>query len=375
VIVLKHLSIVVATAAALLSATAAPAGATGVGDVQKAMEELAATPGVVGAIGGAYVDGRSAGRGTAGSRLLDGEGGAIPAGSRFRIGSQTKTMVATVLLQLVEEGRIGLDDKLADVLPEVIGMVERADEITVQQMVQHTSGIPDWYSLAGSTDPRFDVFDFTTYYRPIDVVETTRGLPRTGEPGEKFTYSNTNYTLIGMIIERVSGRSLARELDRRLFRPLGMTRTYDVAKPPQGIDGPHGHGYWPDATGTPRDVDRLNASWGTGAGGVISTTRDVSAFQRAFYQGKLLPPELQEIITRGPGGGRQATGECEDNLRVFGGSAPGYLTLTFTTIDGRQQFVISVTRSTTNDFAIFPAMFEAGEAVLCPTRPWRQTVS
>jgi D-alanyl-D-alanine carboxypeptidase len=371
------MSIAAATAAALLLTTTSPtspamaAGAPAIGDVQQAMENLAQTPGVVGAIGGAYVDGEPAGRGTAGSRLLNGKGGTIPADSRFRIGSQTKMMVATVLLQLVEAGRLGLDDKLADLLPEVAadGLVERADEITVQQLVQHTSGIPDWFYQSGSTEPAFDVFDFTTYYRPIDIVKMTRGRPRTGEPGETFTYSNTNFTLIGMIIERTTGHTLAAELDRRLFRPLSMTRTYQPTKPPEGIKGPHGHGYYPDSTGTLRDVHRFNASWGNGAGGVISTTQDVSTFQRAFDQGRLLPPSLQEILTGGPGGNgraQQNTGRCGGDLRLFGGSAPGYTSLILFSTDGRQQFQISVTRSTADDNAIIPAMVIAGEAVLCP---------
>lgn len=352
-------------------ATAAPAR---VGNVQGAMEKLVQTPGVVGAIGGAYVDGKPAGTGTAGSRLLNGKGGTIPADSRFAIGSQTKAMVATALLQLVEESRIGLGDELADLLPEVAadGMVERADEITVQQLIQHTSGIPDFWSRNGSTEPAFDVFDFSTHYSPIDIVETTRGLPRTGGPGETFAYSNTNYTLIGMIIERVTGHTLADELDRRLFRPLGMTRTYALTKPPEGIKGPHGHGYHPDSTGALHDMHRANASWGFGAGNVVSTTHDVSAFQRAFDQGRLLPPSLQEILTHGPrveGDGsrtQQDTDGCADDLRFQGGSGLGYTTLILYSTDGRQQFEISVTRST-GDSAIIPAMVEAGQAVLCPT--------
>ncbi|MEV4575497.1 serine hydrolase domain-containing protein [Nonomuraea jabiensis] len=363
------------TVAALLLATAAPAtaaggpggtGGTGVGDVQQAMESLARTPGVVGAIGGAYVDGKPAGSGTAGSRLLNGQGGTIPAGSRFAIGSQTKMMVATVVLQLVEQGRLGLGDKLADLLPEVAagGLVERAGEITVQQLIQHTSGIPDWWSRNGSDEPAFDVFDFTTYYRPIDIVAMTRGLPRTGEPGEKFAYSNTNYTLLGMIIEKVTGGTLADELARRLFRPLGMTRTYALTKPPEGIKGPHGHGYYPDSTGTPRDMHHSNASWGFGAGNVVSTTHDVSAFQRAFDQGKLLPPSLRKILTGG-GSGQQDTGQCQDDLKMQGGSGLGYTTLILFSTDGRRQFEMSVTRST-GDSAIIPEMVKAGEAVLCP---------
>ncbi|MFC7585697.1 serine hydrolase domain-containing protein [Nonomuraea antimicrobica] len=358
--------------AALLLATASPAtaaGATTIGDVQRAMETLAKTPGVVGTIGGAYMDGKPAGRGTAGSRLLNGKGGTIPAGSRFRIGSQSKTMVATVLLQLVEEGRLSLDDKLADLLPEVAadGLVERASEIIVQQLVQHTSGIPDWFHQSGSTEPAFDVFDFTTYHRPIDIVKMTRGRPRTGEPGETYTYSNTNYTLIGMIIEKVTGHTLARELDRRLFRLLGMTETYQVTKPPESITGPHGHGYYPDSTGALRDVHRFNASWGNGAGGVVSTTHDISTFRRAFDQGKLLPPSLQAVLTGGSA--QQGTGLCGGKLKgqMLGGSAPGLTTLTFSSADGRQQFAISITRSTVDDNAIVPAMIKTVEAVLCTT--------
>ncbi|MEV4889223.1 serine hydrolase domain-containing protein [Nonomuraea sp. NPDC055795] len=338
------------------------------------METLAKTPGVVGAIGGAYVDGKLAGRGTAGSRLLNGKGGPIPADSRFYIGSQTKAMVGTVLLQLVDKGKIGLDDKLADLVPEVAadGLVERAGEITVQQLIQHTSGIPDWWSRPGSSAPAFDVFDFTTYFRPLDVVETTRGLPRTGEPGKKFAYSNTNYTILGMIIERVTGRSLADALDRSLFRPLGMTRTYALTKPPQGIKGPHGHGYYPDSTGTLRDMHRANASLGFGAGNIVSTTRDVSAFQRAFTLGKLLPPPLQKILGGGPrggdggGGAGQGTESCEDDLNMQGGSGLGYTTLILYSSDGRKQFEISVTRTVTDDSAIISAMGKAGQAVLCP---------
>ncbi|WP_164903628.1 serine hydrolase domain-containing protein [Nonomuraea polychroma] len=370
-------TITAATAATLLLAatspvTAASTRSAAIGDVQQAMDALAKTPGVVGAISGAYVDGKPAGQGSAGSRLLDGKGGRIPAGSRFRIGSQSKQMVATVLLQLVDEGKLGLDDKLGDLLPEVAadGLVERAGEITVRQLIQHTSGIPDWFRRGTSTAPAFDVFDFTTYYRPIDIVKMTRGWPRTGEPGEKFAYSNTNYTLIGMIIEKVTGHTLADALKRRVFRPLGMTRTYQLTKPPEGIKGPHGHGYYPDSTGTLRDVHRFNASYGNGAGGVVSTTHDVSAFQRAFTQGKLLPPSLQQVLTQPPagGGGQQGSGLCGGRLKgnMPGGSAPGLTALTFASADGRLQFAMSVTLKTADTHSVIPAMIKAVEAVLCP---------
>lgn len=368
----------VAGVAMLIMAPAGPATAapTRAGDVQKAMEELAKAPGVVGAVGGAYVDGRSIGLGSAGSRLLDGKGGRIPANARFRIGSQTKQMVATVVLQLVDEGRLGVDDKLADLLPVVVekDLVTRADEITVRQMIRHTSGIPDWYAGKPNPDgsegeePSFDVFDFTTHYRPLDLVQWSRSRPRTGEPGEKWSYSNTNYTLLGMIVERLTGHDLSAEMETRLFRPLGMTKTYLPVKPPEGIKGPHGHGYYPDADGRLRDVDRFNASIAGAAGGVVSTAHDVSAFQRAFNQGRLLPPELQRVLTdRLPAAPRtRDNGRCGDDLYIVGGTAPGFLAMTFYSEDGRRQFAMSFTLSAKVS-AVQIDVSKAVETVFCPS--------
>lgn len=352
-------------------AVAAPAR---VGNVQLAMQELAKAPGVVGAVGAAYVDGRSVGQGSGGSRLLNGAGGSIPANARFRIWSQTKQMVGTVALQLVDEGRLGVDDKLGDLLPVVVrkDLVTRAGDITVRQMLQHTSGIPDWYAAPGGNpeDPSFDPFDFTTHYRPLDLVKWSRERPRTGEPGEKYSYSSTNYTLLGMIVERVTGQPLAAELSRRLFGPFGMTRTYLTVRPPEGIQGPHGHGYYPDSTGKVRDVDRYNASLaGAGAGGVVSTAYDVSAYQRAFTQGRLLPPALQRILTqplpsqrRPAGSGRDS---CGDDFKILGGDGPGSIAMTFYSDDGRRQLAISVTLTGKDNSAAGQAMGAAVESVFC----------
>ncbi|MFH8988129.1 serine hydrolase domain-containing protein [Streptomyces sp. NPDC017940] len=370
-------------------ATAAPARSGG--NVQEAVEELARIPGVVGVVGGAYVDGKSLGLGSAGSRLLDGEGGRIPPNARFRIWSQTKQMVATVVLKLVEKGALGVDDTLGDLLPEVVeqDLVTRADEITVRQMLRHTSGIPDWYAGKPNPDgsegePSFDVFDFTTPYRPLDLVRWSRGRPRTGEPGEKWTYSNTNYTLLGMVVEKVTGRDLATELRTRLFAPLGMTRTYLMVRPPDGVKGPHGHGYYPDTEGRPRDVDRFNAGLTGGAGGVVSTAHDVSAFNRAFTRGELLPPELQRVLTdrlptathpRGDGDNSGSASDsgvsgdssgCGDDLYITGGLAPGSVALTFYSADGRRQLALSFTLSVKpNDVRL--DVDDAVESIFCPS--------
>ncbi|NJP98615.1 beta-lactamase family protein [Nonomuraea sp. FMUSA5-5] len=215
-------------ACALLTLSTVPAAAKPaasrprLGDVQRALAALAESPQVVGAIGEVYVDGERVGKGSAGTRLLNGKGGRIPTGARFRVGSQTKQMTGVVVLQLVKEGKLKLDDKLSHLLPEVAekDLVERASEITLQQLVQHTSGINFLQ------DKVVDTFDFTTYYPPIELVRKSRTLARTQEPGERYSYSNTNCMLLGLIIERYTKHTVAAEFERRVFDPLGMDDSY-----------------------------------------------------------------------------------------------------------------------------------------------------
>ncbi|MEV0611750.1 serine hydrolase domain-containing protein [Nonomuraea sp. NPDC050404] len=344
-----------------LHAPALAADQARLGNVQQAIESLAKTDGVVGAIGEVYVDGKRVDKGSAGTRLLGGKGGRIPPASRYRVGSQTKLMTATVVLQLVKEGKLSLDDQLADVLPQVArqDLVERAGEITVQQLLRHSSGVPDFFASGKFADP----FDFTTYYSPIDLVKASRKVSRTGEPGAGFAYSNTNYVLLGLIAEKVTGRSLSAELDRRLFRPLGMKHTYLTTKPPQGIKGPHGHGYYPDDKGRPRDIDRQNASFGGAAGGVVSTSHDLSAFYRALNQGRLLPADLQRAA------GQPRPDLCGGTVAAAAGSGPGFLAVTYTSSDGRLQFAVSTTLKIDNQRAmpVNDAMNKAAATMLCPS--------
>lgn len=339
-----------------VSGPATAADQVELGDVRQAIANVAKVDGVVGAIGEAYVDGRRVGRGTAGSRLLDGKGGRIPSGSRYRIASQTKLMEATIILQLVGEGKLGLDDTLSDVLPEMAehDWVERAGEITVRQLIRHTSGIPDFIESG-----RFDVFDFTTAYRPIDLVRAARTVPRHGEPGE-YRYSTTNYVLLGMIIERVTGHDRASEFKRRLFAPLGMNHTYLATKVSDQIKGPHGHGYYPDDQGVPRDVDRLNAT--IGAEGAISTAHDVSAFYRALNEGRLLSPDLQRQMPR------PFPSMCGGTVAAASGGMPGINSITFSSTDGRRQFAVAATLEIDNEqaMAVGDAITRAAEDVLCP---------
>ncbi|MEV0618166.1 serine hydrolase domain-containing protein [Nonomuraea sp. NPDC050404] len=329
------------------------------GDVRQAIRNVAKTAGVVGAIGEVYVDGKRVGRGTAGSRLLGGKGGRIPSDSRYRITSQTKLMEATVILQLAGEGKFALGDKLSDVLPEMAAhdYVDRADEITVRDLIRHTSGIPDFIDSG-----KFDVFDFTTAHKPIDLVRAARTVPREGDPGQ-YRYSTTNYVLLGMIIERVTGHDRAAEFKRRLFAPLGMDHTYLATKVSDRIKGPHGHGYHPGSKGVPRDVDRLNATT-YGVEGAISTAHDVSAFYRALSQNKLVPAEQQRELPR------PMPELCGGTVSSASGSGAGINSTTFSSADGRVQFAVATTLKIDNmkADAVGDAVRKAAEAVLCPGR-------
>ncbi|RFU39751.1 class C beta-lactamase-related serine hydrolase [Actinomadura logoneensis] len=184
-----------------------------------------------------------------------------------------------------------------------------------------------------------------------------------------FNYSDINYILPGMIVEELSGRSLAAELHRRLFAPLGMRHTYLPTKATEGIKGPHGHGYAPDETGTTRDADKVNATTMLGAGGVISTAREMSAFQRAFRQGRLLPASLTRVITDPPPAG----GPCYGNPEFAaggGGSAPGFTAATLTSSDGRLQFAVSLTLAMDNaERATVPSRItNALKSLFCPAK-------
>ncbi|MBA8956210.1 hypothetical protein ACFQU9_18070 [Actinomadura namibiensis] len=158
-----------------------------------------------------------------------------------------------------------------------------------------------------------------------------------------------------------------------------MTDSYLPTRPPQGIKGPHGHGYWADETGTLRDVDRFNAGTLLGTGGVISTARDVSrfqqAFQQAFQQGRLLPADLQKVITDPPPGQAPLPpgGPCAGNPELLpgrAGAAPGFTTTTtYTSSDGRLQYAVSVTVAGREKQwqEAERAVWQSTKAVFCPT--------
>lgn len=299
--------------------------------------------------------------GSAGVRQL-GETAKPPTEGRFRIGSSTKTFTATLVLRLVAEGKIGLDAPVADYLPK-LGLDRR---ITVRMLLQHTSGLfnytgqdyPDGTVVPGVpakgkewVDDRFHT------YRPEELVRLALSKPPKFAPGTDWSYSNTNYTLAQLLIEKVTGRSYAQEMQRRILRPLGLSGTV-VPGARLGIPGPHAHGYYryQDAgRWKVVDVTRQNPSVLPAAGDMISTTKDLQTFFSALHGGKLLPPSLlAEMRKPHPKSGDhryglglfvQDTGpNCVGTILHHNGSAPGgYGALMYSTPDGSKTLTASIT--------------------------------
>jgi D-alanyl-D-alanine carboxypeptidase len=205
------------------------------------------------------------------------------ANGHFRIGSVTKTFVATVLMQLVDEGRLTLDDPIDRHLP---GVVPNGDHITVRQILQHTSGLPDYMSEPGYStnrwrgDARFD--DHT----PRELLNVAFG--QAVDPSPSWDYSNTNYVVAGLLIENLTRRPYGEEVARRILRPLNLTHT-SVPGHRAALPSPHAHGYEP----IPELVDatKMDPSLDWAAGEMISTTEDLATFVEALLGGRLTSRE------------------------------------------------------------------------------------
>ncbi|TDB82185.1 serine hydrolase [Micromonospora sp. KC721] len=200
---------------------------------------------------------------------------------QHRVGSITKTFVATTLLQLVGEGRLALDAPIGRHLPQYA-----VDGVTVEMLLNHTSGIGDYDTVLFTSGEDVERHRYTTF-TPDQLVRLGLAAPRTGTPGERFDYSNTNYILAGLLIERLTGRPATEEIDRRVIRPLRLTDTYFPGRRTR-ITGPHSAAYLPWYDGNLRDFNVTNMSWAWTAGALISTSADLNRFFRALLGGRLL---------------------------------------------------------------------------------------
>ncbi|MGW7444707.1 serine hydrolase domain-containing protein [Kitasatospora sp. NPDC054795] len=228
-----------------------------------------------------------------------GRDGRPPVDGHFRIGSITKSFVATSVLMLVAEGRLALDAPVGDHLPE-FGPDRR---ITVRMLLQHTSGIfnhtgeleADGTFVPGVpwrgkewVDGRFRT------YPPEELVRLSLSRPARFAPGTGWSYANTNYVLARLVVERVSGRPFAEELRRTVVGPLGLSGTVAPGASPE-VPEPHSRSFYRyEDAGRERTVDvtRHNPSWVSAGGDMISTTRDLHTYFSALMGGRLLPPGL-----------------------------------------------------------------------------------
>ncbi|MEU6674571.1 serine hydrolase domain-containing protein [Streptomyces sp. NPDC046925] len=280
---------------------------------------------------------------------------------RYRIGSMTKTFVATVLLQLESEGRLDLDDKVDTWLPGVVqGNGNDGRRITVRQLLNHTSGIPSY-----TADPEFLENGFTEKflehrydtYTPEQLIAIAMRHEPLFEPGAAWSYSNTNYTLAGLIIAKVSGRSYEDEIKRRIVQPLGLYAT-SVPRTASSLPEPGSRAYSklslaPKPTDPVHDVTELNPSAAGSAGAMISDSGDLNRFYSALLGGKLLPAaQLKEMKTTVPvSGAGLITGyglglmkfepSCGTSLWGHGGNIQGSASQAVTSSDGKHAFAFN----------------------------------
>jgi D-alanyl-D-alanine carboxypeptidase len=205
----------------------------------------------------------------------------------FRVGSITKTFTATLILQLVDEGLLSLDDKVEKFVPGIPG----GDTITVRQLCNHTSGLYNY----GEDEEFLASLDADPHrvWKPRELVEEAVSHPPYFPPGEGWHYSNTNYILLGMIIEKVTGGTYAEELRRRILEPLGLNSTYVADRP--GMEEPYSMGYETGEGGAlVNRTDYLDPSVAWSAGAVVSNLEDLRVWAKALGEGELLSEASHE---------------------------------------------------------------------------------
>lgn len=196
----------------------------------------------------------------------------------FKIGSIHKLYIATAVAKLVNSGSLSLEDTLADHMPELVGRVDYADQITLRMMVQHRSGIPNF-----TDDNEFDWF--TPRADEDEILELILDDPADFEPDARYSYSNTNYFLIGRILDKVLGYSHHQYVYREILAPLGLTNTYFTLDEVEFEDVVSGYWYEYDD-----DLRYLGGS-------MIATAQDVGLFLRALNDGSLLNDDEQAIYS------------------------------------------------------------------------------
>ncbi|GAA2846980.1 serine hydrolase domain-containing protein [Streptosporangium fragile] len=221
-----------------------------------------------------------------------------------RVGSITKTFTAVAILQQVERGRVELDAPVARHLPGLLP-ADLGEKVTVRMLLNHTSGIGDYIagafpSLVQGSPASLDANRFRTF-RPWELVDLGLRAPRTGEPGQAWSYSNTNYVIAGLLLEKVTGEAAEPYITRHVIRKAGLRDTSFPRTP--FVPGPHSKAYEAmyGYIDPPRDYSVYDMSWAGTAGAVVSTMDDLNRFYRALLGGRLLAPaQLDQMMTTVP---------------------------------------------------------------------------
>ncbi|MFD5560340.1 serine hydrolase domain-containing protein [Kitasatospora griseola] len=363
---------VTAVAAAVVAGVLVPVAATAAprpDAVQQRLDALVQKDGAPAAL--ATVKGRdgrartyTAGVGDAATRAK------VPVDGQVRIGSDTKSFTAVVVLQLVAEGKVGLDASVDTYLPGLVrGDGIDGRNVTVRRLLQHTSGLPDYMNPAGV------LADPARYAEPRELLDAALTKKAHFAPGAQWEYSNTNYLLAGMIVQKVTGRPIGEEITKRVVDRIGLRHTYFPVPGDMTIREAHPKGYQRAADGSLRDYTELDPSWGWAAGAMISTNTDVTRFYDALLGGRLLPAaQLAQMRTTVPAeelgaGVRYGLGlvsrplSCGGLSWGHGGAIPGYENAGGTTDDGRS-VNITVTAFPGNDDTV-AHLDQAVDEALC----------
>ncbi|MEV6948508.1 serine hydrolase domain-containing protein [Streptomyces sp. NPDC051172] len=355
-------TLVAATSVALSVALAGPAlaagpTATGAHDATRRAIEAAVEDGVPGVTATAK-DAHGTWSTTAGVGDL-GAGAPRSARDRYRAGSITKSFVATVLLQLEAEGRLSLDDKVEKWLPGAVrGHGHDGRIISVRRLLNHTSGIfnytnddtfvRDHFSEEGFRKHRYD------RWTPEDLLAVAMSHAPDFAPGTSWRYSNTNYLLASMVIEKITGHSYGEEIRARIIEPLHLTGT-SIPGNRVTLPQPSSRAYSKLAqstTGPTYDVTTLNPSMAHGSGELVSDAADLDRFYSALLRGRLLPPQqMKEMKTTVKAGdatdARYGLGLIDLTLpcgvHVWGhdGGIHGSVSQAVTTADGRHSLAFN----------------------------------
>jgi D-alanyl-D-alanine carboxypeptidase len=205
---------------------------------------------------------------------------------RFRAGSIAKTFVAVVVLQLLEHKRLSLEDRLPQVLPaSVVRRFHDAPQISVRMLLDHRSGIPDWLTPAVNEEIARHP---AKVWKVSEFLDLAAAQPPLFPPGTRYSYSNTNYNLLGLIIEHLTGHSWRHEVSQRVICPLGLRGTSLPAPGHRSLPNPHAHGYG-ELNGRRIDLTGIDPSMAGAAGGgaLVTTVQDLARFLDELLKGRL----------------------------------------------------------------------------------------